>query len=318
MSGTFPGTPVKNCDKARDAFASRDATASKIEHAKKITSTLEPWSEKTPDTVRVLYMSGIEGVSLTLAVVASAAGIGDGASWPTVVVIAAVVVVATGLASGFGEFVNSMGELLLARWEREREAWEVENDIDGERREMVAIYMARGYPEHDAKLMTEIVSRDNKRFVDVMMVDELGILPEFEDSKRPRNLSFVRSISFIFFGLLPVCAAHLAAFGLTCGFGADPAAGAKVMQETRIYLLMEDPSAPHAHLGLVTVATALLALLVLGFVKARCTRTRARYMTLLTVVQGLIVVVVCFYGTRFLLSHTSALFAKATQKLGTA
>ena len=116
MSGTFPGTPVKNCDKARDAFASRDATASKIEHAKKITSTLEPWSEKTPDTVRVLYMSGIEGVSLTLAVVASAAGIGDGASWPTVVVIAAVVVVATGLASGFGEFVNSMGELLLARW----------------------------------------------------------------------------------------------------------------------------------------------------------------------------------------------------------
>ena len=62
--------------------------------------------------------------------------------------------------------------------ERKREEWEVDNAPELERAEMIELYTRKGLPEDDAERVIDIISQHPKFFVDVMMVEELGILPE--------------------------------------------------------------------------------------------------------------------------------------------
>ena len=86
---------------------------------------------------------------------------------------------------------------------------ECENYKDGEKQEMVELYMRKGIPEQDAKTVVYIISRDNvyqfhqaaialhlrtqprvspqETFVDIMMVEELGIMPPDEDDAPWKN-----------------------------------------------------------------------------------------------------------------------------------
>ena len=47
--------------------------------------------------------------------------------------------------------------------------------------------MSKGIPEDDAREIVDIISKDPKVFVDFMMVEELGILPEEEDASAWRH-----------------------------------------------------------------------------------------------------------------------------------
>jgi DNA damage-binding protein 1 len=42
---------------------------------------------------------------------------------------------------------------------------------------MVELYSKRGMDENDARAVVDILSKNHEHFVDVMMVEELGILP---------------------------------------------------------------------------------------------------------------------------------------------
>ena len=52
---------------------------------------------------------------------------------------------------------------------------------------MIELYMSKGIPEDDAREIVDIISKDPKVFVDFMMVEELGILPEEEDASAWRH-----------------------------------------------------------------------------------------------------------------------------------
>lgn len=62
--------------------------------------------------------------------------------------------------------------------ERERESWEVEHFPDGERTELIELYKSKGHSPEDAETLAEIQSRDEQLWVDEMMVQELGLLPD--------------------------------------------------------------------------------------------------------------------------------------------
>jgi hypothetical protein len=52
---------------------------------------------------------------------------------------------------------------------------------EGEKREMVELYIKRGMTETDAENVIEIMSKYKNFFLDVMMVEELGLMPPDED-----------------------------------------------------------------------------------------------------------------------------------------
>lgn len=59
---------------------------------------------------------------------------------------------------------------------------ECENFLEGEQLEMAEIYMNHGMSEEEAMEVVKILSKDKEHFVDVMMVEELGLLPPDPDA----------------------------------------------------------------------------------------------------------------------------------------
>ena len=57
--------------------------------------------------------------------------------------------------------------------ERERELWECENFLEGERKEMVELYQLRGLSLPEATEVVSIISRRKDAFVDIMLAEEL-------------------------------------------------------------------------------------------------------------------------------------------------
>jgi len=85
--------------------------------------------------------------------------------------------------------------------ERERETWEAEHFPDGERREMVEIYRAKGYSREDAEALMDIQSKDHDLWVDAMMVHELGLLP---DDRQPLRSAMATFLAFLVAGSVPL------------------------------------------------------------------------------------------------------------------
>lgn len=97
---------------------------------------------------------------------------------------------------------NSL-EHQFAESERRREKWELDNYPEAELREMHELYEKKGISPKVAKKLVELLSKDKKIFLDVMMVEELGILPHDPDEAPWKN-GLVTFFSFIAFGLIPL------------------------------------------------------------------------------------------------------------------
>lgn len=199
--GTDTTNATKKMASARAAYLNRDVERSIAEHSK---PTPEPHGGVGSDYVKSLVFGGLDGIMTTFAIVCSSAG--ADMTWKTVLVFGFANAIADGWAMGFGEFISGNAAMDYARSEREREEWEVETNIEGERKEMVEIYEKRGYSSEDARTLVSIISKDTKLFVDVMMVEELGILVDLDDKWEPLKQGLVMFFSFVVFGIFPLVA----------------------------------------------------------------------------------------------------------------
>jgi VIT1/CCC1 family predicted Fe2+/Mn2+ transporter len=93
--------------------------------------------------------------------------------------------------------------------ERRREEWEVDNYPEGEKREMVELYTDKGMDPEDAHQVVELLSRNRNVWVDVMMMEELGIIQETES---PLSNAVATFLSFAVFGFIPLATYVLAQF----------------------------------------------------------------------------------------------------------
>jgi hypothetical protein len=120
-----------------------------------------------------------------------------------------------GISMGVGDYLSSSAEYEFAKRERARELWECENDIEAERREMVELYSLKpGISPEDAKTVVGIISRDHHTFVDIMMVEELGLMPPEETDASWKN-GLVTFGAFCLFGTIPLLPyiGHVSVFG---------------------------------------------------------------------------------------------------------
>lgn len=197
---------IRSLNKAREAYKAKDIKASIKAHSEKSSSAEEKHSLAGQYIKSIIY-GGLDGIITTFAVVAGVAG--AALSPGVVLVLGFANLIADGLSMAIGDYLSTKAETEFQQAERKRETWEIENYPEGEKQELVELYISKGMSEEDAKTVTEIISKNKDTWVDIMMVEELGIIEE-EDS--PLKNAIVTLLSFIIFGFIPVLTYVLSKF----------------------------------------------------------------------------------------------------------
>ncbi|MBN1317750.1 MAG: VIT1/CCC1 transporter family protein [Anaerolineales bacterium] len=191
---------TKRIDQARKAFQDRDTKAAKDAHSSQaIIKAAEEHGGASHQYIGDMVYGGLDGIVTTFAVVSGVAGAELGAG--IIIIMGLANLLADGFSMATGAYLSSKSEREYYDRERSREAWEVEHFPDGERLELVEIYKANGYSQQDAESLVEIQSKDKKRWLDAMMVNELGLLP---DDRKPILSALATFASFLVAGSVPL------------------------------------------------------------------------------------------------------------------
>jgi len=188
---------TRNLDKARAAFRRHDPEASRKAH--EVNSAPEEHQTGRGQYLKSFVYGGLDGIVTTFAVVAGVAGANLSAS--LIFILGVANLIADGISMAFGDYLSTKAENEYIAAERVREAWETNNYLEGEKREMVDIYTKKGIPKPDAEAMVNILSKHKKPWIDIMMLEELGLV---ENRESPLKNALVTFASFIFFGSIPV------------------------------------------------------------------------------------------------------------------
>jgi VIT1/CCC1 family predicted Fe2+/Mn2+ transporter len=146
-----------------------------------------------------MVLGGLDGIITTFAVVCSVAGAKLGLN--VVMIMGLANLLADGFSMATGTFLSARSEQEYYRKEKARETWEVQHFPEGEKQELVEIYRKQGYSDEEARKITEIRSRDPRRWVDAMMVDELRMLP---DERTPIHSALATYAAFVLAGAIPL------------------------------------------------------------------------------------------------------------------
>ena len=187
---------TKRLDKARKAFEKKDLAASEVAHSLQvIAQAAEEHGSASHQYIGDMVYGGLDGIVTTFAIVSGVAGANLGSG--VILILGLANLLADGLSMATGAYLSLKSELEYYQRERKRESWEVEHFPDGERAEMVELYKAKGYSQQDAETLVEIQSRDKTLWIDEMMVQELGLLP---DERKPIYSALATLGSFIVAG----------------------------------------------------------------------------------------------------------------------
>ncbi len=192
---------TRNLEKAKDAYLNNDVQASKTAH----TTCSSEQHQKSGQYLKSAVYGGLDGTITTFAVVAGVAGAALSAN--VVLIMGFANLIGDGLSMAIGDYLSTKSEREYHKAERRRETWEFENYPAGEKTEMVEIYMQKGYAKKEAEDIVARMAQNKEAFVDVMMVEELGIM---ESDESPVKNALVTFGSFLLFGFIPVLAFVLA------------------------------------------------------------------------------------------------------------
>ncbi len=186
---------TRNIDKAREAYRDRDVESLRISHD----VGHEPHGSNSGKYIKSIVYGGLDGIITTFAVVAGVAG----ATLPVgiVLILGFANLIADGLAMAFGDFLSTRAEEEFYGAERDREEWEFDNHLEGEKRELVELYLEKGLSGEDAETIVDILAKDRDTMVDVMMVEELGL---FKSDQSPLGNALATFLSFVLFGFVPL------------------------------------------------------------------------------------------------------------------
>ncbi|CAK4090247.1 unnamed protein product [Aphanomyces euteiches] len=185
---------------ARNAYKKNDLTASIAAHTTKegITGMNEPGhSVSLKNTVgKVLAESGVFALGINLVLVTALLANGD-IKARTASLVARLYL----LEYSFTEGLKS-NNLNTSESEGERCGMELGNFPQGEKDEMVELYTSRGMSLPDARNVIDVMAKYDKFFVDIMMIEELNMLPP-DLSMSPSTLGLTTSVGSFLCGLLP-------------------------------------------------------------------------------------------------------------------
>ena len=151
--------------------------------------------------IKDLVYGANDGIITTFAVVAGVAGAGLD---PKIVLILGFAnLLADGLSMAVGNYLGTRSEERYIEREQKMEEWEVQYLPKEETAEIRGIYKKKGFEGKDLERAVEIITSDKKRWVNVMMVEELGLMPPDGTSNAVQN-GIATFIAFAIAGFLPL------------------------------------------------------------------------------------------------------------------
>ncbi len=144
---------------------------------------------------------GIDGSVTTFAVVAGAAGAGLDAT--VVIILGFANLIADGFSMSVGSYLSNKSELQNYEKHKKVEYWEVDHMPEREKEEIREIYAQKGFEGELLDKVVAVITADKDRWVDVMMKEELEMIPS---AKSPLAMGGVTFFSFLLVGLIPLLA----------------------------------------------------------------------------------------------------------------
>jgi VIT1/CCC1 family predicted Fe2+/Mn2+ transporter len=142
---------------------------------------------------------GIDGSITTFAVVAGAAG--AHLDSPIVIILGLANLIADGFSMSVGAYLAAKTEQEEYKKHESIEYWEVEHLPEREKEEVREIYRQKGFEEPLLSQVVEVITANKKRWVDVMMKEELGMV---KDERSPFALGLSTFIAFLLVGSIPL------------------------------------------------------------------------------------------------------------------
>jgi VIT1/CCC1 family predicted Fe2+/Mn2+ transporter len=102
-----------------------------------------------------------------------------------------------------GAYLSSKSELEVYERERQAIAEQIVNAPEKARENLNEGYRQQGYPEDEARQLTDIVSRDAGRWVTTMMAEKLLLLPQ---KRKPLAEGLATFVAFAVAGAVPLLA----------------------------------------------------------------------------------------------------------------
>ena len=204
---------------------------------------------------------GIDGCVTTFAVVAGSVGANLDIS--IIIILGFANLLADGFAMSVGAFLSSRSDIDTYEKHKRVEYWEVENLPELERQEIREIYADKGFEGELLEQVVEVITADKDRWVDVMMKEELEIIP---DGKAPFKIGLVTYISFITIGLIPLLS----------------------------YLFNSSNEDPRTTFIIACVLTS-IGFMIIGYLKARVTEMNRLKGTLETLLLGALAAGVAYF-----------------------
>ena len=123
-----------------------------------------------------MVYGALDGIVTTFAVVSGVAGADLGAN--IILILGTGNLLADGFSMGVGDYLSTKSEREYYDREERRQRWEIESFPEGQRAELRALYLKDGWDEDHAEQLTELHTHHRERWVNAMMIEELGMLKE--------------------------------------------------------------------------------------------------------------------------------------------
>lgn len=195
----------RRVDAARRAFDRKDVDAGRALHDPGFIARAVQEDDERRRTswfgayIGSMVYGALDGIVTTFAVVSGVAGANLGSN--VILILGIGNLLADGFSMGVGDYLSTKSEREYYDREARRQRWEIDSFPEGQRAELHALYLKDGWRANDAEQLVELHTHDSDRWVNAMMIEELGMLKE---DHNPLFNALATFLSFVVAGSVPL------------------------------------------------------------------------------------------------------------------